>query len=217
MTSPKDRRPPADPWLISLDYRRTRPWWYDAEDAVTRWTVTADVEDDDGHPGDHVADIAIVVVEPDRTRDPISLLDGEDGDLGLVAETIFDIGSGDLDPDFDDLLEAAGSQILVLNRVELTAAWRGFGLGALLAGSALRELSAGARAAVCYPAPIGGDAEEQTDPFSRRRAVASLERVWAGLGFVPFRNGIHVLDLGLVTLEESLAKLRAQAEAYRAR
>ena len=217
MMSPNGRRPPADPWLISLDYRRNRPWWYDADDAVTRWTVAAHVQDDDGHPGDHVAEIDVAVVEPDRTRDPISLLDGEDGDLGLVAETILDLSSGDLDPDFDALLEAAGSQILVLNRVELTAPWRGFGLGALLAGTALRELSGGARAAVCYPAPIDDAAEDQADPCSRRRAVASLERVWAGLGFVPFRNGIHVLDLGLVTLEESLAKLRAQAEVYRVR
>jgi hypothetical protein len=57
MMSPRDRRPPSDPWLISLDYRRNRPWWYDADDAVTRWTVAADVEDDDGNRLDHVADI----------------------------------------------------------------------------------------------------------------------------------------------------------------
>ena len=84
-----------------------------------------------------------------------------------------------------------------------------------MAGTALRELSAGARAAVCEPAPISHGADEQVDESSHRRAVAALERVWARLGFVPFRNGIHVLDLSLVTLEKSLVKLRAQAEVYR--
>jgi len=73
----------------------------------------------------------------------------------------------------------------------------------------------GRRAAT--PAPIGDGADESADPFSRRQAVAALERVWGGLGFEPFRNGVHVLDLGLVTLEESLAKLRAEAEEYRGR
>jgi hypothetical protein len=35
MTLPEDRRPPADPWQIALNYRLARLWWFDADDAVT--------------------------------------------------------------------------------------------------------------------------------------------------------------------------------------
>ena len=55
---------------------------------------------------------------------------------------------------------------------------------------------------------------EQGDPAERQKAVAALDRVWAGLGFEHFRNGIHVLDLNLATLDENLAQLRKNAERY---
>ena len=46
-----------------------------------------------------------------------------------------------------------GTQNLVLHHVQLTPLWRGFGLGPLLAGSAIKRLSSGARVAVVHPAP----------------------------------------------------------------
>ena len=54
----------------------------------------------------------------------------------------------------------------------------------------------------------------QGDPAERQKAVAALDRVWASLGFEHFRNGIHVLDLNLTTLDENLAQLRKNAERY---
>jgi uncharacterized protein YukE len=46
-------------------------------------------------------------------------------------------------------------------------------------------------------------------------AVAALQKVWARLGFEHFRDGVHVLDLSLVTLDEKLGQLRKNAERYR--
>ena len=98
--------------------------------------------------------MTIVIVDIYETHDPFGLLDGEEADLGLIAGTIFDARTGQLDPDLDDLLEPMGDRILILSSVRLTPEWRGFGLGVLLAGTAIKKLSGGVRAAVCYPAPI---------------------------------------------------------------
>jgi hypothetical protein len=211
--------PPASPWSITLTYRHEHPWWLGADDAPESWHISADIYDDSGtHVESHVGDINIVLIDVYDTRDPFSLLDGEDADLGLIAETIFG-GSGGLDPDLDMQLEPLGSRILILNSARLAAEWRGFGLGVLLAGTAIKKLSGGVRAAVCYPAPIddltGGRPDTgQGGPAERQKAVAALDRAWARLGFEHFRSGIHVLDLNLTTLDGNLAQLSKNAERY---
>ena len=126
--------------------------------------------------------------------------------------------SGRLDPDLDEQLEPIGNRILILHSVRLVPEWRGFGLGALLAGTAIRKLSGGARAAVCYPAPLNELTEAGPDDHGDAdwdKAVAALQKVWARLGFEHFRDGVHVLDLSLVTLDEKLGQLRKNAERYR--
>jgi len=45
--------------------------------------------------------------------------------------------------------------------------------------------------------------------------VATLQQVWARLGFEHFRDGVCILDLSLVTLDEKLRQLRKNAERYR--
>lgn len=157
----------------------------------------------------------IVAVGLDDTRDPFGLLDGEEADLGLIAETVFGAGGGNLDPELDNLLEPFGSRILILNSVHLAPEWQGFGLGALLAGTAIKKLAGGARAAVCYPAPIGEPDEEEPGEAAREQAIQALGRVWARLGFEHFRDGVHVLDLSLVSIDENLGQLRKNAERYR--
>jgi len=53
------------------------------------------------------------------------------------------------------------------------------------------------------------------DPVRRQAAVATLSEVWSRLGFEHFRDGVHVLDLNLVTVSESLQRLAKDAERYR--
>jgi hypothetical protein len=74
-----------------------------------------------------------------------------------IASTLFDVGAGDLVPELDDRLEPLGSRIVILDSARLGLEWRGFGLGALLAGTAIMKLSGGARFAACYPAPLRPD------------------------------------------------------------
>lgn len=216
MNEQHGRTPPDDPWNITLTYQHDQLWWSGANEEPESWHVSADVFDDSGtHVESHVGDMIIVVVDIYQTRDPFGLLDGDDADLGAIAGTVFDARTGQLDPDLDDLLEPLGDRILILNSVRLTPGWRGFGLGVLLAGTAIKKLSGGVRAAVCHPAPIGepGDGEPDS-PAAREQAIEALSRVWAQLGFEHFKDGVHVLDLSLVTLDESLRRLHKRAKQH---
>ena len=125
---------------------------------------------------------------------------------------------GRLDPELDEQLEPTRSRILILHSVSLVPEWQGLGLGARLAGTAIRKLSGASSAAVCYPAPLNELTESGPDDQGDadwNKAVAALQQVWARLGFEHFRDGVHVLDLSLVTLDETLGQLRKNAERYR--
>ncbi len=216
MNEQHERTPPDDPRNITLTYRHEQLWSSGANEEPESWHVSADVFDDSGtRVKSHVGDIIIVVVDVYQTRDPFGLLDGEDADLGAIAGTVFDARTGQLDPDLDDLLEPLGDRILILNSVRLIPKWRGFGLGVLLAGTAIKKLSGGVRAAVCYPAPIDEPADGEPDSHApREQAIEALTRAWAQIGFDHFRDGVHVLDLSLVTLDESLGRLHKRAEQH---
>ena len=64
------------------------------------------------------------------------------------------------------------------------------------------------------------DPEDEQTPegqAARRKAITALGRTWARLGFEHFRDGVHVLDLGLVTFEEKLRGLHKNAQHLRSR
>ena len=221
MINEPDRIPPADPWSIQLTYRHDQRWWFDADQEPEAWEVSADIYDDSGtHLEYHIGDINITALDIYDAADPFGLLDGEDADLGLIAEAIFDPATGRLHPDLDQRLQPLGSRILILNSARLTPSWRGFGLGALLTGTAIRKLSAGARAVICYPAPLDDATPDEAvdspeDRERRQEAVATLSDVWERLGFEHFRDGVYVLDLNLLTLNERLTRLAQHAERFR--
>jgi len=207
--------PPFDPWSVQLTYQHDQRWWFDTDQEPDSWHVSADVYDDGGtHIDSHVGDITIVLVDIDDSDDPFGLLDGEDAGLGLIAEAIFNPATGGLDPELNQRLQPLGTKLLILGAVRLSSQWRGFGLGVLLAGTAIKKLSSGVRAAVCYPAPPD-TTPGPADPVERALAIATLGEVWAQLGFEHFRHGVHLLDLNLVTLDDCLAQLRQRAEQYR--
>jgi hypothetical protein len=147
-------RPPADPWLIGLTYSHQQRWWFTGDDEPEGWAVSADLADPDHtHKASHVGDLEIVLVYLECTRNPFDVLDVEDALLGRIAEILFDPATGQLDPLLDAQLEPLGSRLLILKTAQLTPEWRGFGLGVLLAGTAIKKLSGGVRFAVCDPAP----------------------------------------------------------------
>jgi GNAT superfamily N-acetyltransferase len=81
--------------------------------------------------------------------------------------------------------------LLILDRVSLDRAWRGFGLGPILAAEALRRLSGGCCAVAAYPAmgEYPEDREQVTEAY-RRRAKKKIAALWESIGFQPFRRGL---------------------------
>jgi hypothetical protein len=215
------RIPPADPWLIELTYHHQQRWWFTSNDEPETWEISADVADPDHtHPAAHVGDLEIVLLDLDHTRNPFDVLDGDDATLGRIAEILFDPATGQLDPVLDAQLEPLGSRLLILKTARLIPAWRGFGLGVLLAGTAIKKLSGGVRFAVCDPAPLPDlDADEhevEEDPVEQAVVSATLSEVWGQLGFEDYRDsGVHVLDLNLVTLDNCLQEQQKRAERFR--
>jgi GNAT superfamily N-acetyltransferase len=199
-------RPPADPTGIELRYSHVHHWDITYNDAPEVWHVSADVpdaEDKDGQPTvSHVGDIEIVFVDP---YDPnaFDLLDGQDAGLGRVGEVVLDFGDGGRSKgwqrDLMERFEPIGGDLLILNRVDLTPGWRGFGIGVLLAGLAMKRLSRGCQGAAVYPDEAAAD---------------KLSTVWAQLGFEHFRDGVHVLDFAITTLDETIGKLHVRIASY---
>jgi hypothetical protein len=72
-----------------------------------------------------------------------------------------------------------------------------------------KRLSSGRRAAACYPSPLTGPDNDQTDenPIQRQVAVATFSEVWSPLSFKHLRER-PVLDLALVTLNEAIEHLQ---------
>ena len=132
-------------------------------------------------------------------------LDAMEGDLEHIGSTILNVADGSLLDDLDERIESFDERLLILNSVNLADEWRGFGIGALLAGAALEAMSPGARLAATYPMPLD-DATGDT----RRAAAEKLGKVWAQIGFEPYRNGVWVADFGRVEFTRGLAELRVR-------
>jgi GNAT superfamily N-acetyltransferase len=209
---------PAGPALpgpvsaIRLSYSCEQGWGDTGEDEPEIWHVSADLYDSerDTNVG-QVGDFEFYRANPYVTRDLFGVLDGFDGDAGVIAEAILDPGTGHFRDDLDDIVNGLGSSMLLLNSAQLTRPWRGFGIGAVLAGKAIARLGTGSRGAACYPSPL--DRAAITDDASRDKAVAALQQTWSQLGFGPFRDGVFVLDLGSTALGKALPHLIDVAEA----
>jgi GNAT superfamily N-acetyltransferase len=180
-----------------------RPSLDDGGDVAELWWVRVnESEQEDGTAGPPVAVMRIVrgvLGDPQLWE----ALDAMESSLETVASTILDPVSGELVDDLEELLEGLDERVLILNSVLVEPDWRGYGVGTLLAGLALQTLAPGSRLVATYPAPLtdSGGAEWET-------AVAKLEKVWGALGFVPFRDGVWVLDLATVDLDEAVIRLR---------
>jgi GNAT superfamily N-acetyltransferase len=176
--------------------------------AVQNWQVSAvvhhwaDEQDELDDPTEEVI-ARINLVKGNLTHvSLLSQLDAVEGDLEMVGGVLLD-EDGDLADEVADELAGVGSQLLILNSVVLDPRWRGHGVGAYLAGEAIAVLDSDAHCVATYPAPLDG-----SEGRARSHAVRKLGRVWSSIGFTPFRDGVWVLDPGLVTLSDALERMR---------
>lgn len=153
-TSNEARALPGPVSAIRLTYHHQQGWWDTSEDEPEIWHVSVDLVDDElGETIEHVGDLEFFRADPYETPDLFGVLDGHDGDVGMIAGVLLDHSTGHFRDDLDDVAESLGSGMLILNRARLAAPWRGFGMGVVLAGKAIKRLGFGCRSAACYPAP----------------------------------------------------------------
>lgn len=184
MTSPEARALPGPVSSIRLTYTCEQGWWDTGADEPEIWHVAADLYDWEAERNvEHVGDFEFYRADPYATRDLFGVLDGSDGDVGVIAESILNPATGYFRDDLDEYAEPFGSGMLLLNSAQLERPWRGFGVGAVLAGKAIARLGAGARGAACYPSPL--DRAGLEDAAAHDRAVSALQRTWSSLGVPP--------------------------------
>ncbi|MFP8959028.1 hypothetical protein ACLIYP_00360 [Streptomyces nanhaiensis] len=221
-TSPAARRVlPADPSLISLVYRHEHPVAaQEFSDTLEMWTVTARI-DADLLTEEAAATGAATQADLDAVRDitvgrmvfvrirmfgpghPWEAMDAHSGDVARIGESVLDVAGGEWSARFEKALAHPVGDLLVMDRVVLEPDWRGFGLGPALAAAAIRRLSNGCAAVVCEPGSADGREMTETEHAAARRKLAA---VWARCGFVPFHDGIHLLDYHLQRPQDLLAE-----------
>jgi GNAT superfamily N-acetyltransferase len=201
---------PAEISRIRLDYRLQTGWDETPSDGPSFWHVSADVHDLESETATaHVGSFVFYRIEPLDTDDLFGVMDGYDADLGHMAELLIDLETGELTDDLRDHLAGLDSDILAVCRAELEEDWRGFGLGAVLAGQAIRQLRHGCLCVALQPASLVPRSEQVEE--TRRRTVKKISKAWESIGFTCVGDDLMVLDLATTTLSKSLARQRALA------
>ncbi|MFD1276040.1 hypothetical protein ACFQ51_43425 [Streptomyces kaempferi] len=138
-------------------------------DTLEAWRVTARIDADvlaeelsattdmDQEALDAVEDVAVGRMSFVRVRmfgpdDPFEARDSYTGDVAGIGEVVLDVAAGEWSEAFEAVLVPPVGDLLVMDRVVLELAWRGFGPG----GFGDPPLSAGCVAAVCGPDSVDG-------------------------------------------------------------
>lgn len=183
---------PADPSLISLVYHHEHPVQaHEFANTLEVWTVSARIDADvlaeelaaysdmDQEALDAVQEVTVGRMSFVRVRmfgpdHPWVAMDSYTGDVSRIGEVVLDVADGEWEPAFEAALAHPVGDLLVMDRVILEPAWRGLGLGPVLAGAAIRRLSQNCVAVACEPG--SADGREMTEE-QHREAAAKLGRV----------------------------------------
>lgn len=194
-------------------------------DCLARWAAVEDAGDyvDEEDRCEHrlqVGELELVKVRWGGSQNPFWAMEEESQSLYEMAEVIFNDDHDGFTEEFEELTDFGGSDVLVLYKAELAAAWRGFNLGVHLANDAIRRLSGGCGAVMVHPTPIdsSGMPKEAWD-----RARARLRETWAQLGFVPYGDTPYMVfstswadpEQKEYALRQELAELSKQWNASR--
>jgi hypothetical protein len=196
----------ARPTGIVLEYRLEEP--ISLVDAppfghIERWTVTVLVDHpaaaDDRHD---VGDARLIVLNLEAGVTLADLADTTSGDWVDISpsETRTDTATGMAR---DDDTESREMSVLILERLWIEPAYRGYGLGPIVAACAILRLGRGCRLAACYPAPF----ETSQASEDRDRSIEALGRIWAKVGFTPWNDGVWMLDLHTTDVHNALERL----------
>jgi hypothetical protein len=214
---PASLKPPGDIDALVVDYSSRQNAFDDADERSLRaWYAKIQCTDANGRAVHKVGKVLAYTVDFERMADPFGSLDGESADLGHAASVLFDSESGELDSELYHKLEAFGEGFLLIDWVRLEPAWRGHGLGPLLAGMVIEHLGGGRRFVALQAAPserrnVAGEIVKEISDEERAAAVVKLGALWSELGFEYFRDEVWILDLALRTFSDRMEAVRRRA------
>lgn len=204
---------PADIAGIRLEFGFRIGWDETPSDGPAFWHVSADVHDFEmDEVTHHVGSFSFYRIEPTETRNLFGVMDGYDSDLGHIAEMVLDLEMGDIRDDLRDRMAGFEPDLLVLCRAQLEDGWRGFGLGAVLAGRAIKQLGHGCLSVALQPASILP--ETRGDDATRNRAAKKIAKAWKKIGFTQVDDELMMLDLATTALDKSLARQTALVRQF---
>ncbi len=175
-------------------------------DTLERWDVAVLHAQDDFAVGSMV----FYRVHLDRGVHAAHAMEDESEDLAEIASVILDAETGYFTDEVSEALEYVGSALLVMDRVTLDEAWRGYGLGAALAVEAIHRLMPGCRAVACSPGVSDISSQQLRGQAEWDRVTGKIARGWEGMGFRLLRDNTFILSPVSLVLEEQRDALRAR-------
>ncbi|MFJ4703710.1 hypothetical protein ACIP6I_02450 [Streptomyces anulatus] len=176
-------------------------------DTLERWEVAV------LHAGPYGDEVAIgsmdfYRVHLDRGVNAVHAMEDESEDLAEIAAAVLNEETGYFTDEVSEILDYTGSALLVMDRVTLDGAWRGYGLGAALAVEVIYRLMPGCRAVVCSPGISDVSDMRLREPAEWERVTTKIRREWESIGFRRYRGNVLVLSPTSLDLEEQRDTLR---------
>ncbi|MGW2917728.1 hypothetical protein ACWDBF_07670 [Streptomyces angustmyceticus] len=149
-------------------------------------------------------------VRLDRGRNAYWALEEESEDLYETGKALLDPQTGSFTGEVSEMLEYVGTDLLVMDRVNLDRQWRGHGLAVILATEAIHRLMPGCRAIACAPGITDLSSNRLKDRAEWDRVTAKIAQGWERIGFRLYRDGIYLLSPVSQDLEEQRGELRGR-------
>ncbi|MER0476993.1 hypothetical protein ABR737_01240 [Streptomyces sp. Edi2] len=192
------------------------------EDCTAKWQALYEADGfvDEGEECEHrlhVGTLEFYKVRWGGSQNPFWAMEEQSQNLYEMAEVIFSAEHDDYSEEFNEITEGGfgGSDVLVVYRVELTEAWRGFGLGPIMASDGIRRLSGGCCAVLIHPTPIDSHGMTHDEV---QHARTRLQQTWEKVGFVPYGDGPYMIfATSWAAPEQKAVKLREELKDLSAR
>lgn len=120
-------------------------------------------------------------------------------------------GFVDLIEQFEDEIEGASGEVLIIDRVRLAPAWRGLGgVGRLLTARVVRWVCSQPSLVAVQPFPIDLEYSERQDASVFGPAMERVRRVWESLAFERFDDRVWVMNPTGVAHSDAVRRLEVE-------